>query len=452
MPSNQLENKQLTLSEDVAKLLDTGTLVQLGYMLSTLRAEDIAHLFESVPPHSRQIIWSLLDEDKRRDVLADLPEELQGIFASEIPSSKLAALSSEIDTDDFVDILQQLPERITAEVLQAMSEQDRRRVSQALHYPENTAGGIMNTDTITVRAMHSMDVVLRYLRRHDELPEMTDTLFVVNRRDEFIGLLPLSKVLVSDPNSTVREMMQTDIQAIPVSMEAIEVAQLFERKDWVSAPVVDDDGKLLGRITIDDVVDIIRDEADHSLMGMAGLDEEEDTFSPVLKTTPRRAIWLGINLITTFIAASVINLFQDSIEKVVALAILMPIVASMGGVAGMQTLTIVIRGLAIGHIKNHNRLWLINREFMVGIINAMLWAIVVAIATVLWFRDIQIGFIIAIAMTITLVTATLTGAILPLVLRKLNIDPAVAGGVALTTITDIIGFMSFLGLATLFYT
>ncbi|MBT8148309.1 MAG: magnesium transporter [Gammaproteobacteria bacterium] len=451
MPQANIEKPAISPNQEVADLLETGTFQQARYMLNGLPTEDAAHLIESSPPHSRFILWSLIDEDNRSDVLACLSDELQGLFAAKMDSQELAALSADIETDDLVDILQQLPDQVTHEVLQAMSVQDRQRIAKAMSYPENTAGGLMNTDTITVRPMHSVDVVLRYLRRHNEIPDMTDNLYVVNRKDEFIGILPLAKLLVSDPQNTVREIMLTDIETIPVLMDDGEIAQRFERKDWVSAPVVDENGLLLGRITIDDVVDIIREDADHSLMGMAGLDEEEDTFSPVRKTTPRRAIWLGVNLATTFIAAGVINLFQDAIEKVVALAILMPVVASMGGVAGTQTLTIVIRGLAVGHIEQHNRLWLINREFIVGVINALLWAVVVAVAAVIWFNDTTIGIIIAAAMVITLITAALAGATLPLILKKLNIDPAIAGGVALTTVTDVVGFMSFLGLATLFY-
>ncbi|NNL56338.1 MAG: magnesium transporter [Pseudomonadales bacterium] len=451
MPQANIEKPAISPNQEVADLLETGTFQQARHMLNGLPTEDAAHLIESSPPHSRFILWSLIDEDNRSDVLACLSDELQGLFAAKMDSQELAALSADIETDDLVDILQQLPDQVTHEVLQAMSVQDRQRIAKAMSYPENTAGGLMNTDTITVRPMHSVDVVLRYLRRHNEIPDMTDNLYVVNRKDEFIGILPLAKLLVSDPQNTVREIMLTDIETIPVLMDDGEIAQRFERKDWVSAPVVDENGLLLGRITIDDVVDIIREDADHSLMGMAGLDEEEDTFSPVRKTTPRRAIWLGVNLATTFIAAGVINLFQDAIEKVVALAILMPVVASMGGVAGTQTLTIVIRGLAVGHIEQHNRLWLINREFIVGVINALLWAVVVAVAAVIWFNDTTIGIIIAAAMVITLITAALAGATLPLILKKLNIDPAIAGGVALTTVTDVVGFMSFLGLATLFY-
>ncbi|MGB1192515.1 MAG: magnesium transporter, partial [Pseudomonadales bacterium] len=338
MPAIADHNQELSRSQEVADLLQSGTFQHARHTLNVLAAEETAHLIESSPPPSRQILWALVDEERRSDVLPFLGDELQTQFVLAMENSELVALSAELETDDMVDILQQLPDRVTREVLQAMSIQDRLRVTSALSYPENTAGGLMNTDTITVRARHSVDVVLRYLRRHDEIPDMTDNLYVVNRSDEFVGILPLAKILVSDPTHTVREIMLSDVKAIPVDMPDDEVARRFERKDWVSAPVVNEEGKLLGRITIDDIVDVIREDADHSLMSMAGLDEEEDTFSPVIKTTPRRAIWLGVNLITAFIAAAVINLFQGAIDKVVALAILMPIVASMGGVAGTQTL------------------------------------------------------------------------------------------------------------------
>lgn len=438
-------------SHKVAKLLQTGTFQSAREMLKVLAPEEVGHLIESSPPPTRQILWALIDEENRADIIHFLNDEIQAQFALEMNSNELVALSSVLETDDMVDILQQLPDRVTREVLQAMSSQDRQRVSPALSYPENTAGGLMNTDTITVRDNHSIDVVLRYLRRHDEIPEMTDNLFVVNREDDFIGILPLSKILVSDPSKKVHDLMLSDAEVIPVDMSDHDVAKRFERKDWVSAPVVSEKGKLLGRITIDDIVDVIREDADHALMSLAGLDEEEDTFSPVIKTTPRRALWLGVNLVTALIAASVINLFQDAIDKVVALAILMPIVASMGGIAGTQTLTLVIRGLALDQIEKHNQRWLIIRELTVGSINAFLWAGVVAVTTVLWFDDLVMGLIIAIAMIISLISAALAGAILPISLQRLNIDPALAGGVILTTITDVIGFMSFLGLATIFY-
>jgi len=318
-------------------------------------------------------------------------------------------------------------------------------------YADDTAGGLMNTDTITIRPDVTLDVVLRFLRRHDELPDMTDTLIVVNRDDRYVGVLPIRTLLVSDPTSSVRERMITRRKAIPTDMPDDEVARLFARKDWVSAPVVDDEGYVVGRITIDDVVDVIREDADHSLMSMAGLGEDDDTFAPALKTARRRAVWLGINLLTAFIAASVINLFQGTIEKVVALAVLMPIVASMGGIAGTQTLTVLIRAIAMGQVNSSNARWLLSREVLVGALNGVGWAIVVGIAAALWFNDSTLGLIIATAIVINLVTAGLAGALLPMVLQRLKIDPALAGGVVLTTVTDVVGFLAFLGLASVFY-
>ena len=356
-----------------------------------------------------------------------------------------------LDTDDFADILQQLPKKVLQEVLNSLRQQDRERVEQVLSYPEDTAGGLMNTDVVSIRPDLTIDAVLRYLRRHDTIPEMTDNLFVVTRKDSYIGLLPLTRLLVSDPNTLISDVMDTEREAIPADLDETDVANLFERNDWVSAPVINQEGRLVGRITIDDVVDVIREEADHSLMRMAGLDEDEDTFAPVLKTAKRRAVWLGINLLTALLASMVIGLFQDTIEKVVALAILMPIVASMGGIAGSQALTLVIRGQALGHVEHSNIGYLLNREVIVGALNGLLWASVVASIASWWFSDFTIGFIIAIAMVINLVVAAICGTSLPVILKAMNIDPALAGGVILTTITDVVGFCAFLGLATLFY-
>jgi len=444
-------NKTLAQLEALTSALDSGTFVNVKRMLNALPAPDIAHLLESSPPATRAVLWQLVNEEDEGEILQELGEEIQSEILRSMDAEEVVAATEGLEPDDVADILQRLPDKVLQEVLRAMDHQDRARVERVLEFPEHTAGGLMNTDTITVRARHTADVVMRYLRRHTEIPEMTDNLIVVNRADKFLGVLPLRKLLVTDPSTTVREIMETGVEPIPATMSDLEVAQLFERHDWVSAPVVNDEGKLLGRITIDDVVDVIRDDAEHSLMSMAGLDEEADTFAPLFKTTPRRAIWLGINLLTAFIASSVINLFQGTIDKVVALAVLMPIVASMGGVAGTQTLTVMVRGMALGQIGPSNQMWLINREFLVGLINGMIWACVVAVAASVWFSDWTIGAIIAAAMVINLVTAGLAGSTLPLLLKRMDIDPALAGGVVLTTVTDVIGFLSFLGLATLFY-
>jgi len=309
----------------------------------------------------------------------------------------------------------------------------------------------MSTDTITIRADLTLDVVMRYLRRHAEIPQNTDSLVVVNREDHYVGLLPIRTLLVADPAQSVREMMVTNRDAIPAQLSAAEVARLFERNDWISAPVVDEKDRLLGRITIDDVVDVIREEADHSLTFLGGIAGDEDTFATVWQTAPRRALWLGLNLATAFLAASVINVFQGTIEKVVALAVLMPIVASMGGIAGTQTLTVIIRGIAMGQLAGRNQQWLVGREALVALLNGALWALVVAAAAALWFDDLILGGVIAAAMVINLLTAGVAGALIPLSLKRLGVDPALAGGVVLTTVTDVVGFLSFLGLAAVFY-
>ena len=437
--------------DQLSNALESGTFVDIRRMLNGLSPADVAHLLESSPPKFRNILWKMVEVEQEGEVLGELSDELQAHFLKRMDAAEVAAITEGLEDDDIADILQQLPDRVTREVLNAMDLQDRARIEQVIQYPDDIAGGLMNTDAITIRARLTMDVVLRYLRRHAQIPEMTDNLIVVNRADQFIGVLPLRTLLVSDPTATVREMMVTDEEPIPVDMPDSEVARLFERNDWVSAPVVDHHGKLLGRITIDDVVDVIREDADHSFMSMAGLDEEEDTFAPLAKAAPRRAIWLGLNLITAFIAASMINLFQGTIEKVVALAVLMPIVASMGGIAGTQTLTVLVRGIAMGQVGKNNQNWLVNRELLIGLFNGVLWAAVVAIAASLWFNDWNIGLIIAAAMVINLLTAAFVGAVLPLLMTRINIDPALAGGVVLTTVTDVVGFVSFLGLATLFY-
>ncbi|MDP6968501.1 MAG: magnesium transporter, partial [Gammaproteobacteria bacterium] len=392
-----------------------------------------------------------IDAEHEGEVLQHLNDDIQADFLKGMDMEELLQATENLDTDNLADILQQLPKTVLREVLHSMDQQDRERVESVLQYPEDTAGGLMNTDIISVRPDITVDTVLRYLRRHEDMPDTTDNIFVVTRKDRYIGLLPITKMLVSDPHTEVREIMDTELEAINADLHDSEVANLFERHDWVSAPVVNKEGRILGRITIDDVVDVIREDADHSLMRMAGLDEDEDTFAPVLKTSRRRAVWLGINLLTALLASFVIGLFQDTIEQVVALAILMPIVASMGGIAGSQALTLVIRGQALGHVERSNIAYLLNREVIVGAINGAIWALVVASIASWWFDDITIGMVIAIAMIINLVVAAITGASLPVLLKAIHIDPALAGGVILTTITDVVGFCAFLGLATLFY-
>lgn len=454
MPSieeNNINNtqKHLSLVSDV--LENNGEMRSVKRMLNGLKPVDISRLLESSPPPTRKVLWSMVDDDVRGEVLQEISDDLTGQILKTMNTQEVADITEDLDVDDVADILQQLPDRIILEVLEAMTEQNRSRVETVLSYEEDTAGGLMDTDIITVRPRFTLDVVIRYLRRHSEIPNSTDQLFVVNQDDVFLGTLSMSKLLTSDPNISVREIMRTDLEALPIGMEDSQVAKLFEQNDWISAAVVDDEGKIVGRVTIDDVVDVIIEDADHSLMSLAGLDEDEDTFAPLMRTTPRRAIWLGVNLLTAILASSVINIFQDTIDKVVALAVLMPIVASMGGVAGSQTLTVVIRGMALGKIGPTNQEWLLKREIWSGLLNGLLWASLLGLITSWWFNDITMAFIIAAATVINLVTAAVGGTLLPAILQKIGADPALSAGVALTTLTDVVGFMSFLGLATLFY-
>jgi len=436
--------------ERLTRALESGTAGQVRYLLGNLNAAEIAELLESFPHGRRAILWELVDTEDRGETLVHLADEVRDDLIRDMETRDLVAATEGLDIDDLVDLLQDLPGTLTNELLRSMDKQHRQRLESILRYDEETAGGLMNLDVVTVRADVTLDVVLRYLRLHKEVPSTTDTLFVVDRNDRYRGALPLTTLLTNDPDTMVAAVMDRDLRAIPAATPDDEVARLFEQQDLVSAAVVDDDNHLLGRITIDDVVDVIREDAEHSLLGMAGLDEDDDTFAPVVKSARRRAVWLGINLFTAILASWVIGHFQATIEQVVALAVLMPIVASMGGITGSQTLIIVIRGLALGTLGSSNTRWLMYKELMVSVINGLGWALVVAVISALWFHNNGIGLIIAVALVINMVCAVVAGLSIPFILRRLHIDPAHAGSVILTTVTDVVGFMVFLGLGTMF--
>ncbi len=437
--------------DEVIESFGAGSLEETRYLLESLRPQEIANLLTSTPPKVRRVLWELLDAEEENQALQYLGEDVRARFLESMDTAQLVAAADELDTDDFADILQELPATVSAQVLAGMDAKDRARVEAVLSYPEDSAGGIMNTDTITVQPRHAVELVLRYLRLRKDLPEPMDSLIVVNKQDEYLGVLPVGRLLTADVSVTVREIMNADAAAIPVTMTDSEVARIFTDQDLVSAPVVDELGRLVGRITIDDVVDVILADAEEALLAPAGLDIEEDTFAPILTTARRRAVWLAINLLTAFMASAVIHLFEGTIAKVVALAVLMPIVASMGGIAGTQTLTLVIRGIALGHLGRSNLRYLLNREFLVAALNGVMLAVVVAASAALAFRDLTLGAVIAVAMVVNLVVAGVAGSLLPGLLRSMRIDPALAGGVVLTTITDVAGFFVFLGLATLVY-
>ena len=333
-------------------------------------------------------------------------------------------------------------------ILSNMTLVDRKRIEIGLTFPDNTAGGLLNTDVISVRPNNSINEVINYLRDQADLPENTDKIFVVNNENEYLGELLISKIITSKPTMLVREIMETDFLPIDADLDDKEVAILFERNDLISSSVVDKDGKLIGRITIDDVVDVIREDADQNLLGMAGV--AEDTFAPPGRAAKSRVFWLSMNLVTAFIAASTINLFQDVIDKIVYLAVLMPIVASMGGVAATQTLTIVLRGLTLEQINTSNIRWLFKRELAVSILNGLVLSILVGLVTFGWFKDITIAILISCALVINLISSVIAGILVPLILRKFNQDPAIGGSVVVTTVTDVVGFLSFLGLATIY--
>jgi magnesium transporter len=431
-------------------VLAAGSVVKAKRMLNALHPAEAAHVLQSLPPRQRELVWSMVDDDAQGEVLLYLNDDLRDELLREMAPSRILSAIEGLETDDLADLVQDLPATITREVLNSLDEQRRERLETALAFPENTAGGLMNTDMVTVRPEVTLDVVMRYLRRlKDGLPDLTDNLIVVNRQGRYLGVLYLTDLLTHDPDDSVAEVMTLRIQPMQATLDARDVANRFEQLDLVSAPVIDEDGHVLGRITVDDVMDLIREEAEHQFMGQAGLSETEDMFAPVLLSARRRALWLGINLLTAFLAAWVIGRFEATIQQVVALAVLMPVVASMGGIAGSQTLTLAIRGIALGHLSSKNVRWLLGKEMAVSVINSAVWALVVALIAWAWFGSAGIAFIIAAAITINLLAATLAGALLPLLLDRFGIDPALAGGVILTTITDVVGFLAFLGLATM---
>ena len=424
------------------------SLNQIRRLLNKMSSPEIAHALESSPPKQRNLLFSLLETNEEGDVLADLGEEIQQDLVSNISNEELSEAVKELELDEIVDILHNLPEERMNLILSKMSLRDRKRIEQVLTYPDNTAGGLLNTDVISVRPNHTMEVVINYLRGQEELPDNTDKIFVVSKDDHYVGELSISKIITSQLSLTVREVMDTEIVPLSADQDDKEVAIIFERNDLISSAVIDESGKLLGRVTIDDVVDVIREDADQNFLGMAGV--AEDTFAPPGRAAKSRVFWLSMNLFTAFIASVTINIFQDVLEQIVYLAILMPIVASMGGVAATQTLTIVLRGLTLEQINSSNLRWLFKRELAVSILNGIVLSVLVGLITFMWFGEIILAILISCALIINLISSVIAGIFVPLILRRLRQDPAIAGSVVVTTVTDVVGFLSFLGLATIF--
>jgi magnesium transporter len=421
-------------------------------MVAAMHPAEIALLIESLPPAQREVVWNFVEPEIEGDVLLELSDEVRQSFLEGMNAAELLAAAEDMEVDDLADLVGDLPEAVSMQLVKSMDAQDRERLNSLLSYEPDTAGGLMNTDTVSVRADVTVEVVLRYLRMRGELPDKTDRLFVVDRKDSYLGTVALTRLITDDPEKAVGDILDGEAPRITPETNANEVARLFQERDLVSAAVVDNEGKLLGRITVDDVVDVIREEAAHEVMAASGLRDEEDVFAAVLPSTRRRLLWLGINLVTAFLAAAVVSRFEGTIEKVAALAALMPIVASMGGIAGTQTVTLIIRGIALGQVEWVNAKWLLWKEIAVGGLNGLIWAAIVGAVTIVWYGTWKISAIIAAATLINLLCAAVVGVVVPLGLKRMRIDPALSAGVILTTFTDCIGFATLLGLGALFLT
>jgi magnesium transporter len=434
--------------QEVTEALENGRFVHVRRQLQDMEPEDIAHLLEAAPRKTRDMLWSLTDPEAYGEILDELNEDVKDAIVSKMAPELLAEATEGMETDDVAYVLRSLPDALSREVLAQMDAAYRLRVEMALSYHEDTAGGLMNTDVITIRGDVDVDVVLRYLRMKGELPQATDTLYVTDGDDVLIGAVPITTLVTTQPDVQISEIMDDVDEAIDVNMQDSDVASLFERRNWLSAPVVDENYLLVGRITIDDVVDVIREDAEHSMMSLAGMDDDEDTFAPVVKSARKRSIWLGANVLAALAAASVSNLFENTLEQMAAVAVLMTIVPSMGGVAGNQTVALVIRGLALGHIGDSNKRELLLKEAAIGLLNGVMWAVIIGGIVMFWKGSLVLGAIISAAMLTNLLVAGVAGVTIPILLKKMNVDPALAGGMALTTVTDVVGLSVFLGLAT----
>lgn len=447
--NTQNEIKELSLDQAFS-LLEQQSVDQLVSLINTTPPGQLANIIEAMPPTERKQLWLVVPDAVKAETLTYLHDEARNGLIIDMPGEQLVAAAEQMGVNDLADFIEEIPEPVRQALEDNLPDEILEHLETNLSFEEGSAGRLISPDVITVRDDVSLEVVLRYLHIHEDLPDYTDGLMVIDRAGVYQGKLLLNKVLTHDGDSLVKEVMSTQHQAIPATTSQHDVALLFEKANFISAPVVDENNYLLGRIKMDDVIYILRNEADHALMGRAGLDEEEDLFAPVLNSARRRTIWLFINLLTAFLAAWVIGLFADTVEKIVALAVLMPVVASMGGIAGSQTLTLTIRGLALNQISRGNTAWLARKEVFIGIINGLLWALVVAGIALLWFQDLGISLVIAAAIVINLIAAAAAGIAIPLTLDRLGIDPALSGAVILTTVTDVVGFMSFLGLASQF--
>jgi len=431
--------------------LERDQITSIQQTLTSLHPSEIARLLESLTPGKRKIIWQLVDQDDEGDVLKELVEDVRQNLIGEMDATELIAATQDMELDDLADLLVDLPETVTEQVITALDRQDQIRLESVMSYDEDTAGGLTNPRIISVRRGITIEVLMRYLKRLNKLPEHTNYIYIVNRNDEYLGALKLVDLFLEDKNKPIETIMDESVKAMFADVDVKQVAMDFQNLDLISMPVIDEKNRLLGQITVDDVVDVIQDQVNSEIFNMAGLDDEDDIFAPVILSTKRRAVWLGMNLITAFVVAGAIGLFQEILQQIVILAVLMPIVASMGGVAGNQTLILVIRGIAMGKIQRSNARKLLVKESSVALLNGFTWSIVVSVLAVVLFQTTwEIGFIVGAAMLLNIFASAIAGVSIPFILKKMGIDPALAGGVLMITLTDVLGFVTFLGLATLF--
>ncbi len=446
----QVEDRHDELLDRIIDRIESRDDLSLRALVADLHPAENADLLESLPPEERSTLWEAMPPAQEGEILSHLGDEARATIIGEMDHADLVAAAGAMDAEDLAEVLEEMPEDRSERLVQSLEADHRKRLEAVLSYPEGTAGRLMSTDVISVRKDVTLAVVLRWLRRHRSLPPHTDALMVIEPDGRYAGKLAMAGVITGNPDALVETVMQPEAETVHARASEHDVAVLFERRDLISVAVLDDEERLLGRITVDDALDVIREEGDRAMLRSAGLDEEEDLFAPVLPSAKRRAVWLGINLITVFAAAWVIGRFEEALDKIVALAVLMPVVASMGGIAGSQTLTLTIRGLALDQIASSNVRWLATKEIAVGALNGIAWALVVAAVAYLWFHSAGIAGVIAAAMVVNLLAAAASGVAVPLILHRLGIDPALSGAVILTTVTDVVGFLSFLGLASVF--
>ena len=436
----------------VESLVHKQNLAELHKKLDALHPADVAYILEALPLEQRLDVWDMVKAERDGEILLEVSDAVRQTLIADMDSDELLAAAEQLDTDELADLAPDLPDDVLQDLLDSLDSRNRERLQSALAYPEDAVGALMDFDIVTIREDVSLEVALRYLRRLASLPDHTDKLFVVDRDDILRGVLPLKRLVVNDPDLIVSEIMTNEAVVFHPEDKADEAAKAFERYDLVTAPVLDENNRLVGRLTVDTVMDFIREETESDILSMAGLREEEDLFASVWKSVQNRWAWLAINLVTAFVASRVIGLFEGSIEKIVALAALMPIVAGIGGNSGNQTITMIVRGLALGQTASSSMKTLLLKELGVSLLNGVVWGGVLGLAAYFLYHNVALGVVMTAAMTLNLLLAAIMGVLIPLGMTKFGRDPAVGSSVLITAVTDSGGFFIFLGLATLFLT